>query len=76
MCHPPTGSPASPPKPVAPGKPAKLAVPVRNDGNVAVKATATYTLLVSTDGTDAGGVFQTTDAGAVSLKPAPASRRR
>ena len=43
------------------GKKASLAIPLRNDGNVpTTKSPATYTLIVSTDGTEAGAVFQTT----------------
>lgn len=58
------------PTPLALGKRATLAVPLQNTGNVATtKAPVAYTLLFTTDGTEAGTVFSTTAAGKVSLKP-------
>jgi hypothetical protein len=64
-------------KPIAGGKKASLAVPLRNDGNVpTTKSPATYTLIVSTDGTEAGAVFQTTAVGKLALKPATAKPQK
>lgn len=64
-------------KPITGGKKAALAVPLRNDGNVpTTKSPATYTLIVSTDGTEAGAVFQTTAVGKLSLKPATAKPQK
>jgi hypothetical protein len=64
-------------KPITGGKKASLAVPLRNDGNVpTTKSPAAYTLIVSTDGTEAGAVFQTTAAGKLALKPATAKPQK
>ena len=68
-----SAGPAAPAKPITLGKRASLAVPLRNDGNVPTsKSPVAYTLIVSTDGTEAGSVFQTTATGKVNLKPAAA----
>lgn len=57
-------------KPLAVGKRATLSVPLQNTGNVATsRAPATYTLVFTTDGTEAGKVFETTSVAKVSLKP-------
>jgi hypothetical protein len=57
-------------KPIHAGKKASLSIPLRNDGNVATsKSPATYTLIVSADGTEAGGVYQTSASGRIGLKP-------
>jgi hypothetical protein len=66
-----SGGPATAPaKPITRGKPATLAVPLRNDGNTATtKTPATYTLILSTDGTEAGAVTQTTTTRRINLKP-------
>jgi hypothetical protein len=57
-------------KPLTLGKRATLAVPLQNTGNVATtKTPATYTLQFTTDGTEAGEVFETTASGKLSLKP-------
>jgi hypothetical protein len=66
-----SGGTATPPKkPITAGKKTTIAVPLRNDGNVATtKTPATYTLAFTTDG--AGGtatLFQMTVTGKVSLK--------
>jgi hypothetical protein len=64
-------------KPITGGKKAALAVPLRNDGNVSTtKSPATYTLIVSTDGTEAGAVFTTTAVGKLALKPASAKPQK
>jgi hypothetical protein len=64
-------------KPITGGKRAALAVPLRNDGNVpTTKAPATYTLIVSTDGTEASAIFQTTAVGKLALKPATAKPQK
>ena len=52
-------------------------MPLRNDGNVpTTKTPATYTLIVSTDGTEAGAVFTTTAVGKLALKPATAKPQK
>jgi hypothetical protein len=64
------GVPGAGGKPITLGKRASLSVPLQNAGNVpTTRAPATYTLLVSTDGTDAGAIFQTTAVGKLGLKP-------
>jgi hypothetical protein len=64
-------------KPITGGKKASLAIPLRNDGNVpTAKTPATYTLIVSTDGTEAGAVFTTTAVGKLALKPAAAKPQK
>jgi hypothetical protein len=64
-------------KALAPGRRATLAVPLRNTGNVATaKAPVTYTLVFTTDGTDAGRVFEMTSVGNVSLKPGDAKPQK
>jgi hypothetical protein len=65
------GTPAAvPAKPITRGKRVTLAVPLRNDGNAPTKKTpATYTLILSSDGTEAGAVAQTTATGRINLKP-------
>ena len=64
-------------KPITGGKKAALAVPLRNDGNVATTTSlATYTLIVSTDGTEAGAVFTTTAIGKLALKAATAKPQK
>jgi hypothetical protein len=64
-------------KPITGGRRAALAVPLRNDGNVpTAKSPATYTLIVSTDGTEAGKVFETTAVGKLALKPAAAKPQK
>jgi hypothetical protein len=69
-----TGLASSSPSPLARpatfGKPVKLSAPLQNAGNVpSSKTPATYTLIVSTDGTGAGKVFETGATGRISLKP-------
>ena len=64
------GSATAPTKPIPRGRPATLSVPLRNDGNAATtKAPATYTLILSNGGTEAGAVSQTTTTGRMNLKP-------
>lgn len=64
------GTATAPTKPITRGKPATLAVPLRNDGNAATtKTSATYTLILSSDGTEATAVSQTAATGRISLKP-------
>jgi hypothetical protein len=68
---------APPGKPIVGGKKTTLAVPLRNDGNVSTtKTPATYTLIVSSDGTEAGGVYQTTATGKISLRPGQAKPQK
>jgi hypothetical protein len=67
-----TGSnvPAPVTKPLTFGKPAKLSVRLTNEGNVpTTKTPATYSLIVSNNGTPAGQVFSTTALGRINLKP-------
>ena len=73
-----SGGAATPPKkPIVAGKKATLSVPLRNDGNVATtKTPATYTLIFSSDGTEAGAVYQTTSSGKLSLKPGAAKAQK
>jgi hypothetical protein len=57
-------------KPIKLGKKATLLVPLQNIGNVpTTKTPATYTVIVSSDGTEGGAVFQTSATGKVALKP-------
>jgi hypothetical protein len=71
------GGPAAPPKPITPGKKASLSIPLRNDGNVATSKTpATYTLLLSPDGTESNVAFQTTATGKLALKPGTAKPQK
>jgi hypothetical protein len=68
-----TGAPAAPGKPITPGKKAVLSIPLRNDGNVPTTRTpATYTILLSADGTEATAVYQATVTGKINLKPGAA----
>jgi hypothetical protein len=66
-----SGGPAAPlKKPITPGKKATLTVPLRNDGNVATaKTPGTYTLIFSSDGSEAGAAYQTAATGKIALKP-------
>jgi hypothetical protein len=64
-------------KPLALGQRATLAVPLQNSGNVTTsKSPVNYTLLFTTDGTDATGVYSTTVAGTVNLKPGAAKPQK
>jgi hypothetical protein len=65
-----SGGTATPPKkPITAARKTTIAVPLRNDGNVATtKTPATYTLEFSTDG-GSSSVFQMTSTGKISLKP-------
>jgi hypothetical protein len=64
------GTPPALKKPITAGKKVTLAVPLRNDGNFATtKMPATYTLTLSSDGTEAGGVYQTDTTARINLKP-------
>jgi hypothetical protein len=57
-------------KPITLGKKTKLSIPLTNEGNVPTSKTpATYTLIVSSDGTAGGSVFQTVASGKINLKP-------
>lgn len=62
---------------LTPGRRTTLPVPLRNDGNVATSnVPATFTLIFSTDDTEAGGVYTMTLAGKVSLKPGVAKPQK
>jgi hypothetical protein len=72
-----SAGPSVPPrKPAVFVRPAKFAVNLRNDGNVAVPSPATYSVAVSTDGTDAGVVFSTTVPAPIRLKPGQSRPQR
>jgi hypothetical protein len=72
-----TAGTAAPGKPIALGKRASLAVPLRNDGNVpTTKTPVTYQIIVSNNGIEAGAVFQTTATGRVAIKPAAAKPQK
>jgi hypothetical protein len=71
------GSASAPTKPITRGKPARLSVPLRNDGNAATtKTPATYTLILSTNDTEAGAVAQTTTTGRLNLKPGASKQQK
>jgi hypothetical protein len=68
-----TGLPSTPQapfgRPVTYDRPVSFSVPLQNAGNVPTSKTpATYDLIVSNDGTEAGKVFQTQAVGRISLK--------
>jgi hypothetical protein len=71
------GSAPPPGKPIRADGRATLLVPLRNDGNVSTSnMPATYTLIVSTDGTEAGGIHQTTATVRTKLKPGQAKQQK
>jgi hypothetical protein len=66
-------------EPVTRGKPARLMVPLRNDGNIpATRTPATYTLTLTPqfDTTAGTQVFSTTVTGRINLKPGAAKPQR